>query len=83
MFSQKKAVYFKKWRPQKIAYIFLYFRIRKPRKNFSYFSKRNFSYISRKVYSEPRDEALLIFQERNIQNTGIMELSYISGNGTF
>ena len=42
------------------------------------------SYTSGKVYLEPWDNGtLLIFQERNIQNPGIMELSYVPRNGPF
>ena len=42
------------------------------------------SCISGKVYPEPwHNGSFLIFQERKVQNPGIMELFHISGNGAF
>ena len=48
------------------------------------FRKQDFSYILGKAYSAPWHNAtFLIFQERNIQNPGKTERSYISGSGAF
>ena len=54
---------------------FLYFRKRKPRKNFLYFLRET---EILKNYLHFRKRNFLIFQERYIQNPGITELFYIS-----
>ena len=53
------------------------------KKAFLIFQETELSYISGKIYSHSwHNGTFLIFQKRNIQNTGIAELCYISG-GTF
>ena len=78
-FSLKKIRIFfpKKICSEKVSYIF-------SKKAFLISRKWYFSYISGKEYSEPwHNRTFLIFRERNIQNPGITEFSYIFGNGTF
>ena len=86
--NPKKASYIPKTKPctfQTKLKTLLYFRKRKSRKNFLCFRKQKSekkNYISGKEYSKPwHNKNFLIIQERNIQNPGITELSYISRNG--
>ena len=53
---------------------------RTPKKFFT-FQEMEIYYITGKEYSKPyHNGTFVILQERNIQNPGITELSFISGN---
>ena len=60
---------------------FLIFQEAETQKYLLCFRKQNLPYISGKEYSELwHNRTFLIFQKKDIQNPGITELSYISGN---